>query len=235
MKRHMINQRGGTILGLIIGLVVGLGIAVIVALMITKTATPFTNKLGMNKVTDLVGTQLSDPNKPLYGNSVKTDAASKPAEETKPDVLLPPPDAVHAPDVVKLESKSSDTRPDFRSDYKAETKADARAETKAEAKPDSKSLVRPADSAVVKGDSADDGKWRYFLQVGAFRDATDAESSRAKLALLGFEAHTSERTTDNGTLYRVRMGPFDQMETMNRMRSKLSENSVDVAVVRTPK
>ena len=57
----------------------------------------------------------------------------------------------------------------------------------------------------------------------------------AKLALLGFEARISERPSDNGTLYRVRVGPFGQLDTMNRMRGKLTDNGVDVAVVRTPK
>jgi hypothetical protein len=31
------------------------------------------------------------------------------------------------------------------------------------------------------------------------------------------------------------VGPFDQLDTMNRMRSKLTENSIDVAVIKTPK
>ena len=59
----------------------------------------------------------------------------------------------------------------------------------------------------------------------------DAESARAKLALLGFEANLSDRTTDTGVLHRVRIGPFNQVEAMNKVRSKLSENGVDVAVV----
>jgi len=36
-------------------------------------------------------------------------------------------------------------------------------------------------------------------------------------------------------LHRVRMGPFNQVEAMNRVRSKLSENGIDVAVVRNQK
>jgi cell division protein FtsN len=33
----------------------------------------------------------------------------------------------------------------------------------------------------------------------------------------------------------VRIGPFGQLETMNRVRGKLSDNGVDVAVVRIGK
>jgi cell division protein FtsN len=63
----------------------------------------------------------------------------------------------------------------------------------------------------------------------------DAESARAKLALLGFEANLSDRATDTGVLHRVRIGPFNQVEAMNKVRSKLSENGIDVAVVRNQK
>lgn len=112
------------------------------------------------------------------------------------------------------------------------------AEAKVEAKPavaekaGDKATEKPAETAKTEG--ADD-KYVYFLQAGAFKDQADAESARARLALLGFEARVSEKASDTGTLYRVRIGPFSQVETMNRMRSKLSENSVDVAVVRTAK
>jgi cell division protein FtsN len=33
----------------------------------------------------------------------------------------------------------------------------------------------------------------------------------------------------------VRLGPFGNLETMNRVRSRLGDNGVDVAVVRVPK
>ncbi len=82
---------------------------------------------------------------------------------------------------------------------------------------------------------ADNGQWIYYLQAGAFRSRDDAESTRAKLALLGFEAQVSERPSDQGTLYRVRLGPYTQMEAVNRTRAKLSDNGVDAAVVRTAK
>jgi cell division protein FtsN len=83
-------------------------------------------------------------------------------------------------------------------------------------------------------DSAED-KWSYFLQAGAFRSQTDAESLRGKLALLGVEAKISERPSENGVLYRVRVGPFSQLDAMNRVRTKLSDNGVDAAVVRIAK
>lgn len=95
--------------------------------------------------------------------------------------------------------------------------------------------IKPPPSQANTAPASDDDKYLYYLQAGAFRGKADAESMKAKLALLGFEANVSERQADNGTLYRVRIGPFNQMETMNRVRGKLSDNGVDVAVVRIGK
>lgn len=115
----------------------------------------------------------------------------------------------------------------------AETAAPASMPKAAEVKPETKAATaaeKPADTA--KSDNADDRNV-YYLQVGAFKEQAAAENSRAKLALIGFEAHIVEKSTDSGTLYHVRLGPYSQLETMNRTRARLSENSVDVAVVRT--
>jgi cell division protein FtsN len=213
-RKYLSRQHGGTLMGLILGLVIGLGIAVAVALLITKTSMPFTTKNIKTDKADAPVTQMQDPNKPLYGNKDAVKEASK--------------------DVAKVTD----------SNKPAETTAKA-VEVKAESKqapaPVDKALEKTADKPEAKApdsssktDAADD-KYIYFLQAGAFRELSDAESARAKLALLGFEAKISEKASDNGTLYRVRIGPFGQLEIMNRMRSKLSENSVDVAVVRTAK
>lgn len=87
-------------------------------------------------------------------------------------------------------------------------------------------------SAASKPEVADD-KYIYFLQIGAFKEVADAESARAKLAMIGVEANVSDKASDNGVLHRVRVGPFDSFDGMNKMRAKLSENSVETAVVRS--
>jgi cell division protein FtsN len=52
---------------------------------------------------------------------------------------------------------------------------------------------------------------------------------------MGVEARVTERQSENGTLYRVRVGPFSQLDAMNNVRGKLSDNGVDAAVVRISK
>lgn len=94
---------------------------------------------------------------------------------------------------------------------------------------------QPQKPQTEAGKPADSVEWAYYLQAGAFREQSDAENAKAKLALMGIESTISERSSENGTLHRVRVGPFAQVEPMNRMRARLSENGVDVAVVRIPK
>ncbi|HJV83932.1 MAG TPA: SPOR domain-containing protein [Noviherbaspirillum sp.] len=219
---HKYNrQQGGTILGIIIGLIIGLGIALGVAVTINKTPVPFTDKFGRQKTAEPAAGPMSDPNKPLYGNKAAAkDAARDFAKETPPENTAAPAPSDKKAEVVKVDPKQDGKAPVVELSGDKAKKADA-ADVK-EAKADS------------KAESADD-KWTYFLQAGAFREQTDAESMRAKLALQGVEAKVSERQSENGVLYRVRVGPFTQLEAMNKVRGKLSDNGVDAAVVRIAK
>ncbi|MBC3863990.1 SPOR domain-containing protein [Undibacterium jejuense] len=225
MKSHhssLQGQRGNTLTGLIIGLVIGLGIAVAVALLITKSSTPFTNKGLKSDKPDQPVTQLQDPNKPLYGNKETTKEVAK-------EFVKDP----NAPKSAETAATPAGTPPV--STISAATKTAV--ETKAETKPAvDKTLAEKNDKAAdVAKNEANDDKYIYFLQAGAFKDQADAEGARAKLALIGFEAKVSEKNSDTGTMYRVRVGPFNNAESMNRTRTKLSDNGVDVAVVRTVK
>lgn len=92
-----------------------------------------------------------------------------------------------------------------------------------------------ASAAAPAAQAPGEDKTVYYLQAGAFREMADAENTRAKLALLGFEAAISDRASDSGTLHRVRIGPYGQVEAMNRARAKLLDAGVDVAIVRNQK
>ena len=94
---------------------------------------------------------------------------------------------------------------------------------------------KPATSPAPEPSSAGSGGFTYYLQAGAFRERQDAEATKARLALMGVAATIAERKSEMGTLYRVRVGPFDDVEGMNRARVRLSDNGVDAAVVRVPK
>ena len=212
------RQQGNTLTGIIIGLIVGLAIAVAVALAITKGATPFTDKTAKAKSADPTPGQVSDPNKPLYGGREAAREANKQfAEKAKP-----------APDADPLAKVIAGLKDP--ADLKAEGKAPAAAPA-AEA-PAPHELARVV---AARAEAAGDDKVVYFLQAGAFREMSDAEAARAKLALLGFEATISDRTSDAGVLHRVRIGPYSQVEARDRARAKLIDNGIDVAIVRNQK
>jgi cell division protein FtsN len=214
-------QRGGTLLGIIIGLVIGLGIALGVAVTINKTPLPFMDKSGRQGKVE-PPSQITDPNKPLYGNkSAAKEAAKEFVKESEPPVntaAQQPENKTPAADAIGDKIAEKLKKPE-----KAEKPEPKAAEVKiGEA---------PKDAAA----KADEDKFNYYLQAGAFREQADAEALRAKLALIGVEAKISERQSENGMLYRVRVGPFGQLDAMNKVRSKLSENSVDAAVLRVAK
>jgi cell division protein FtsN len=242
MNKQFRKQSGGTLLGLILGLIIGLGIAVVVAVTIKNTPLPFINKLGKpDKAVGPTAGQVSDPNKPLYGNTSAAKEAAKEfarrAEEEKAMRAEAERESAAQPEqkpgtkpvekVAKVEkADKSDIKPDMKSDMKSD-----------QSKVPVVERSTPEKMGADKSQKADntDEKFSYYLQAGAFREQADAENTRARLALMGVSANVAERQSDNGTLYRVRIGPFAQLETMNRMRGKLTDNGVDVAVVRVPK
>lgn len=208
------RQQGGTFLGIIIGLIIGLGIALGVAMVITKTPMPFMDKSGKVKASEPTANQSADPNKPLYGNkNAIREAAKDFIKEAAPPENTAAPQPDKKPEVVKVDPK-----------------ADAKQEGKAPVVEMSDKTKKPETAA-----EAVDDKWSYYLQAGAFREQSDAEGMRAKLALIGVEAKISERQSETGVLYRVRVGPFNQLDAMNKVRGKLSDNGVDAAVVRMSK
>lgn len=76
-------------------------------------------------------------------------------------------------------------------------------------------------------------KENYLIQAGAFQSPADADSLKARLALLGLEASVEPaHLPDKGTLYRVRLGPYQQLDEINRVRQTLSQNGVDAALVK---
>jgi cell division protein FtsN len=221
------RQQGGTILGIIIGLVIGLGIALAVAMVITKTPMPFTDKSGRQKAFEQGSGPLPDPNKPMYGNRDKIKEAAKDFMKG----VLPPenPDAPQNTAAPQPADKVREVIVGGDSDGNAPVIERSTAE-----KPKKADAATPAPADAAKADAADD-KWSYFLQAGAFREQVDADAMRAKLALQGVEAKVSERQSETGVLYRVRVGPFSQLEAMNKVRGKLSDNGIDAAVVRVAK
>jgi cell division protein FtsN len=105
--------------------------------------------------------------------------------------------------------------------------------TKASAKTDPKAAPPPPEQGVVKTDiPAAAETTRYLLQAGAFRTPDDADAMRARLTLLGLDARVFPIEQSGTTLYRVRVGPYGQIDEINRVRKELAENGIDSQVVK---
>jgi cell division protein FtsN len=73
----------------------------------------------------------------------------------------------------------------------------------------------------------------YFIQAGSFQNPADADSVKARLALMGLEATVEPADlAEKGVWYRVRLGPFKRIEEINRIRQQLAQNGVDASLVR---
>lgn len=73
----------------------------------------------------------------------------------------------------------------------------------------------------------------FYLQAGAFQNAPDADNLKARLALIGMQA--SIQTTelpDRGTWHRVRIGPYGNVEELNRARDALKKNGIDTTLIK---
>jgi cell division protein FtsN len=87
--------------------------------------------------------------------------------------------------------------------------------------------------AVADKKSTPAARETFFLQTGSFQDAAEADTLKARLALLGLEASIQARTLpDKGVWHRVRVGPYTDVEELNRVRDVLKQNHIEVALVK---
>ncbi|TDU28417.1 cell division protein FtsN [Panacagrimonas perspica] len=88
----------------------------------------------------------------------------------------------------------------------------------------------PATTPAAPGSSG-----QYLILAGSFRDATNADAHKAKLAMAGVEARIETITTqDHATLYRVRVGPSKSLEQAQGVAAKLKSQGFDSRVVKLP-
>jgi cell division protein FtsN len=72
----------------------------------------------------------------------------------------------------------------------------------------------------------------YILQAGSFTTHADADRRRAEIALLGIESRVQPVTIDDRTYHRVRIGPIDDLDELNRIRARLRQANIDALRIR---
>ena len=91
--------------------------------------------------------------------------------------------------------------------------------------PDSRNKAGPATAADKPG--------AYFLQVGSFRSFSEADNLKAQLALLGVESKIDAVNVNNSdTWHRVRIGPYQDLRELNKIRTRLLNNNMSAILLR---
>ena len=89
-----------------------------------------------------------------------------------------------------------------------------------------------ASAAQARSTKAGADAFSYFVQVGAYGRAEDAEQQRGRVGLMGMTAKVTEREQSGRTVYRVRLGPFDRKADADAAQERLAGNGVEAALVR---
>jgi cell division protein FtsN len=72
----------------------------------------------------------------------------------------------------------------------------------------------------------------YVLQAGSYRTPEDAERVRSQLGKQGITATVQRVAVDADVWHRVRIGPLDNLDQLNRVRTQLRKADIDALVIR---
>ena len=72
----------------------------------------------------------------------------------------------------------------------------------------------------------------YILQAGSFSTHEDADRRRAELGMQGIESHIQRVKINERNYHRVLIGPIDDLDELNVMRSRLRAAQIDVLRIR---
>jgi cell division protein FtsN len=72
----------------------------------------------------------------------------------------------------------------------------------------------------------------YVLQAGSFSTEADAERRRAELGLQGIASHIQRVKVNDRNYHRVYIGPVEDLDELNMLRSRLRAAKIDVLRIR---
>jgi cell division protein FtsN len=72
----------------------------------------------------------------------------------------------------------------------------------------------------------------YVLQAGSFSSYADADRMKAQLALLGIVSRIQKVSVDDKSYHRVRIGPVQSLDELNKLRDQLRDARIEIMVIR---
>ena len=97
--------------------------------------------------------------------------------------------------------------------------------------PDHEVKTRKREERVGKAKSG----VQYSVQAGAFRKHKDADSLKAKLLMMAFSPKIEKAIIGTATWYRVKMGPYNRLASVDAIQSRLKSNKMDALVIEVKK
>ncbi len=228
VPRHRASRKsgaGGTLLGVFIGLVLGLSLAAGVAYYLMKANGPFPAQGGGKDARETV----------QQGKLAKSDKSDAPADKPRFDFykILPgveepkvQPEARKSPDravVGEAKERGAEKAPDAAAEKAGKADKGEKSRSR-EGRPRRSPLRRPRPRRRPSGSGC---------RRARSPTESDAENLKARLAFAGWQASVQQGTLpDKGVRYRVRLGPYDNTDELNRIRGDLAKNGFDVAVIK---
>jgi cell division protein FtsN len=196
---------GGTLLGLFIGLALGLALAAGVAFYLMRAGNPYQAAMS--------------------GKEAARDPAREAARSGRAE-----PSGIEKPrfDFYKILPGVEEPKVQPRAGERA---APDKATMERAATPE-KSIAKADDrkAATNRGAGVQE---RFWLQAGSFTSEDDAENLKARLALAGWEATIQQASLpDKGTRFRVRLGPYDNTDELNKVKTELGKRGFEAAVIK---
>lgn len=207
-RRH---DAGGTLLGIFVGLIIGLGMAAAVAFWLMKNNPAFSSTTAAREpAKDAAKGGKGDADKPRF-DFYKILPGTEEAKVQPERKMAERPDRAVADQAKEKQS----------------TKAPERAAEAPPARaPEKVASVDPQPKAAKTGE-------RFWLQAGSFAGEPEAENLKARLALAGWEATVQQgMLPDKAIRYRVRLGPYDNADELNRIKTELGRRGFDAAVIK---
>jgi len=127
-----------------------------------------------------------------------------------------------------------DDNDEAETEAKPEKKADDRRFTFYDILPNFE-VITPDTPPAVEADAAPQAVEEpgvYVLQAGSFSTMKDADRRRAELALQGIESHIQRVKVNDRNYHRVYIGPIEDLDELNMLRSRLRAAQIDVLRIR---
>lgn len=171
--------------------------------------------------------QKNNTSKTTTTESVTAEPADEPVVEETPVVVTKPTRPAKQPEQVATKPKPQ-PKPEPQPKPKRETPATTK---KTDPKPTPEQILESGNiekaRELAKREASQGKKGSVVLQAGSFNSRDYAESQRAKLAMLGVQAHVSEANVNGKTVYRVQTPKLSGDKATNA-KKVLQSNGVGV-------